>query len=253
MMSTVHVITVLYSIAILSMGSYTSGFSPSPSLRPLRLSSLRMDPLLFGVDPSDVVSYHQSIAISSISTVLASQGGEWSFLWFHGGAPAASLAPLNSDGVAAVASMKDYFLPTSSDEIMNKALEGAAQMQRKGNVINSADFIQLNQVMPGAKVPPPTMPVTTYPYTDEISKREIEWYARSADLLTRRLPTAITVYALLDFFVLPNQPDFFSDELEDDRMGVARDWFAGAIVRFGALLGVVFLTIFCENAFYHPI
>jgi len=243
-------IIVLYSITILSMGSYTSGFSPS--LRPRRLSSLRMDPLSLGVDPNDVVNYHQQ-SISSISTVLASQG-EWSFLWFHGGAASASIPPsLSSDGAAAVASMKDYFLPTSSDEIMNKALEGAAQLERKGNVINSADFIQLNQVMPGAKALPSPVPVTTYAYTEEISKREIEWYARSADLLTRRLPTAITVYALLDFFVLPNQPDLLSDELEDDRMGVAREWFAGASVRFGALMGVVFLTIFCENTFYHPI
>merc|ERR1719491_474164 len=140
---------------------------------------------------------------------------------------------------------------------MSKALENAAQLELKGNIINSADYIQLNQAMPGAKLPTtlptPSIPGNTYSYTNEINKREIEWYARSADLLTRRLPTAITVYALLDFFVLPNQPDLLSDELEDDRAGVAAEWVAGAGVRFGALMGVVFLTIFCENTFYHPI
>lgn len=244
-----YLIIVQYSLAMLSMGSNTSGFSASPP-RARRPSLLRMDPHSLGIDPNDVVNYHQSIAISSISTALASQGGEWSFLWFHGGAPANSIPP-SPDGAAAIATMKDYFLPTTSEEVMNKALESAAQL--KGDVISSADFIQLNQVMPGAKAPPPLIPPTTYPYTEEIGKREIEWIARSADLFTRRLPTAITVYALLDFFVLPNQPDLLSDELEDDRMGVAREWFGGTTVRLGALLSVVFLTIFCENAFYHPL
>jgi len=233
------------------MGSSTSGFSPSPP-RVRRQPLLRLEPLSLSIDPNDVVNYHQSIAISSISTAsaLAAQGGEWSFLWFHGGAPANSIPP-SPDGAAAMATMKDYFLPTSSEEVMNKALETAAQL--KENVVNSADFVELNQVMPGAKVPPPLVPAITYPYTEEIGKRELEWIARSADLLTRRLPTAITVYALLDFFVLPNQPDLLSDELEDDRMGVAREWVGGTSVRLGVLLGVVLLTIFCENAFYHPL
>lgn len=212
-----------------------------------------MDPVSLGVDPNDLISHHQSIAISSISTVLATQGGEWSFLWFHG-TPAESIPPsLNSDGAAAIATMKDYFLPTSSDEVAIKTLENAAQLERQGNVIYSADFIRLNQVLPGAKFSPPSVPANTYPYTEEIGVREIEWIARSADLLTRRLPLAMTVYALLDFFVLPNQPDLYSDELENDREGVFREWVGGASVRFGTLLSVVFLTIFCENVFYHPV
>lgn len=209
-----------------------------------------MDPISLGVDPNDLISHHHSFSTSSISTALATQG-EWSFLWFHGGSPAESIPPsLNSDGGAAIASMKDYFLPISNDEAATKTLEKAAELERQGNVVNSADFIQLNQIMPGAKVP---SPIPTYSYTEEISPREVEWIARSADLYTRRLPMAITVYALLDFFVLPNQPDLLNDEVENDRTGVFREWVGGASVRLGVLLGVVFLTIFCENAFYHPL
>jgi len=245
----------IYGIAVVSMGSYTLGFS-APPLRARQPSLLRLS---IGVDPNDVASYHDSISIESISTVLAAKTGGWSFLWFHGGAahgPAQSIPPLDSDGAAAISTMKDYFLPTSSDEVTGKALEAADQLEKQGNVIYSADFMELNQVMPGIKgsfSSSPAIPANVYQETEEISKRELEWYARSADLFTRRLPTAIAVFALLDFFVLPNQPDLLNEEMEDDRVGVARQWLGGASIRFGVLLGVIFLTMFCENVFYHPL
>jgi len=243
----------IYCIALLSMGSYTLGFS-APPLR-ARQPLLRLS---IGVDPNDVANYHDSISIESISTILAAKAGGWSFLWFHGGAahgPAHSIPPLDSDGGAAISTMKDYFLPTSNDEVMGKALEAADQLEKQGNVIYSADFVEPNQVMPGVNgfSSSPAIPANVYQETDEIGKRELEFYARSADLFTRRLPTAIGLFALLDFFVLPNQPDLLSDEMEDDRAGVASEWFGGAGIRFGALLGVIFLTMFCENLFYHPI
>jgi len=237
---------VIYAIAVFSMGSYTLGFS-APPLRARRPSLLRLS---IGVDPNDVVNYHDSI--SSLSTVLSSQTAEWSFLWFHGGAahePAQSIAPMGANGAAAISTMKDYFLPDANEQVMKKALEAADQLEKQGNVIYSADFMELNQVMPGKTA----IPAKVYEETAEISKRELEWYVRSTDLITRRLPTAITVYGLLDFFVLPNQPDLLSDEMEDDRTGIVRETLGGAGIRFVVLVGVVLLTMLCENVFYHPL
>jgi len=241
---------LLYGIAVFSMGSYTLGFS-APALRARRPSLLRLS---IGVDPNDVANYHDSI--SSLSTVLASQTGEWSFLWMHGGAhgPAQSLAPLDLDTSAAISTMKDFFLP---DEGMREALETADQLEKQGNVIYSGNFMDMTEAMPGGKVSlfssPPADPSKAYEATAEIGKRELEWYARSADLVQRRLPLAITTYALLDFFVMPNQPDILNEEVEDDRDGVRSEWLEGTTVRVGVLFGVILLTILCENIFYHPL
>merc|ERR1719162_468069 len=124
----------IYSIAVLSMVSYTLGFS-APPLRAQQPSLLRLS---IGVDPNDVASYHESISsIESISTVLAAQTAGWSFLGFHGGAahgPALSIPPLDSDGAAAISTMKDYFLPEANEEVMGKALQTADQLEKQGNV-----------------------------------------------------------------------------------------------------------------------
>ncbi len=92
-------------------------------------------------------------------------------------------------------------------------------------------------------------------YNEKINKRELEWIAQQFDIYMRKIPFAVTVYALLDFFVLApsNSRDVLSDELEDDRMGVAMDWVSSAAAKAGTLALIVVGIIFIENLTYHPV
>jgi chaperonin GroEL (HSP60 family) len=50
----------------------------------------------------------------------------------------------------------------------------------------------------------------------------------------RILPQAVLLYALLDFFVfLPTSRAVMSNEMEEDRMVVVKDWAGRAVVRLG--------------------
>ena len=44
-----------------------------------------------------------------------------------------------------------------------------------------------------------------------------------------------------------------SDELEEDRMVVVKDWAGKAVVRVGVFSTIVVATIVFENVFYNPI
>jgi len=178
-----------------------------------------------------------------------------------------SLPPVNTEAVSASAtsssnsinSVKDYFIPTSSEEATRRALEQYAQNKENtsGEMMKSSDFIQIDSAMPGAKdsrpIPRSTAFLPTETYNKEISKKEVRWISQQFDIYMRILPQAVLLYALLDFFVLPTSRAVMSDELEDDRMAVVKDWAGRAVVRLGVFSAIVTATIVFENVFYNPI
>jgi hypothetical protein len=197
------------------------------------------------VDPHDISS-----------NLLASS---WSLPFFHTAshpltyADGNSIPPLNTD--AATTFIRDYFLPTSSPELTQKTIEQAAAASAKatpGTIINSADFIRFDNVMPGASSSPSSTS-TTQIYKSVIDKDELVGIARQFDIFMRRIPQIAFLYALLDFFVLRTAQDVISDELEDDRVAVAQEWTAGAVTRLGTLVALSVLLVVGENLFYHPI
>ena len=114
--------------------------------------------------------------------------------------------------------------------------------------------------MPGAKgISNPSQlyqqQIRQYTYNEKIDKRELEWIAQQFDIYMRKIPFAVTLFALLDFFILSpaNTPDVLSDELEDDRTGVVAEWFSNALSKLGVLAGIVVAIIFVENLTYHPL
>lgn len=172
-----------------------------------------------------------------------------------------SLPPVNSENpnVNEINSVKDYFLPTSSEETTRRALEQYAQGKKNssGEMAKSSDLIQIDSKLPGVKgsekLSRTTAFLPTPTYNTEISKREVLWISQQFDIYMRRLPQAVFIYALLDFFVLPTSRAVMSDELEDDRMAVAKDWAGRAVFRAGVFSTIVVATSVFENVFYHPI
>lgn len=160
--------------------------------------------------------------------------------------------------------MKDYFIPTTDNDATIKALEGFVQSKEaltgSATLPNSSDLMQFDQVMPGAKgLANPSIQQLQqqqqYSYNAKIDKRELDWIAQQFDIYMRKIPFAVTLYALLDFFVLSpngNARDVLSDELEDDRMAVVKDWVSSATMKFGILVSIVFAIIIIENLTFHP-
>lgn len=172
-----------------------------------------------------------------------------------------SLPPLDAESTSIISTMKDYFIPTTSNDATIKALEGfvkAKEATSGAALPNSADLIQFDAAMPGTKglpANPSIQALQTYTYNEKIDKRELEWIAQQFDIYMRKIPFAVTVYALLDFFVLSpgDNRDVLSDELEDDRTSVVMDWASRAVVRIGILASIVFGIIFIENLTFHPL
>lgn len=179
----------------------------------------------------------------------------------------ATLPPLDPDTTNAISTMKDYFIPTTSNDATLKTLEGYVQAKQAfsggaggTSLPNSSDLIRYDTVMPGAKgLANPSiqaqMAMQKNTYHDKIDKNELEWIAQQFDIYMRKIPFAVTVYALLDFFVLSpaNSPDLLSEELEEDRGAVVKDWVSGAISKIGVLASIVLAIIFIENLTYHPV
>ena len=182
----------------------------------------------------------------------------------------ATLPPLDPDTANSISTMKDYFIPTTSNDATIKALEGFVQSKQEftssagagagATLPNSSDLIQYDSVMPGAKgISNPSQlyqqQIRQYTYNEKIDKRELEWIAQQFDIYMRKIPFAVTLFALVDFFILSpaSTPDVLSDELEDDRMGVVADWFSNALSKLGVLAGIVVAIIFVENLTYHPL
>jgi hypothetical protein len=181
----------------------------------------------------------------------------------------ATLPPIDPDTTNAINTMKDYFIPTTSNDATIKALEGFVQSKQAAAAAgsslplpNSSDLIQFDQAMPGAKgLVNPSVTLMQqqqqYNYHEQIDKRELEWIAQQFDIYMRKIPFAVTLYALLDFFVLSpgsaNTRDIMIDELEDDPNGVAMEWVSNAASKGAILASIVVAIIFIENLTYHPV
>jgi len=176
--------------------------------------------------------------------------------------PPQPLPPINTEvNSNNINSVKDYFIPTSSEEAARRALENYATSKEAGKgeeMIQSSEFIQIDSAMPGAKgskeIPRNEAFLPTPTYTKEINKREILWISQQFDIYLRRLPQAAFIYALLDFFVLPTSRAVISDELEEEggRADVAKAWAGRAVFRLGVFSAIVASTSVFENLFYHP-
>ena len=168
------------------------------------------------------------------------------------------LPPVNTESNG-MNSVKDYFIPTSSEEETRRALEKYAQAKQNtsGELAKSSDMIQIDTAMPGVKGSKPISKSTAFlptpTYNTEINKKEVLWISQQFDIYLRKLPQAAFLYALLDFFVLPTSRAVINDELEDDRVGVVKEWGGRAVFRVGVFSSIVVATTVFENVFYHPI
>lgn len=176
--------------------------------------------------------------------------------------PPQSLPPMNNEmSPNEIASVRDYFLPTESQETTRKALEQFAkkQEQAKGQseIVKSSDFIVFDTAMPGnnayKQIERSKVDLPTPTYNKEISKKEINWIAQQFDTYLSKLPQAAIIFALLDFFVLPTSKSVYSDELEEDRVEVVKDFVGRSLVRVGVFSGIVAITLVFENLFNNPV
>lgn len=176
--------------------------------------------------------------------------------------PPQSLPPINNElSPSEIASVRDYFLPTESQEATRKALEQFArkQEQAKGqlDIVRSSDFIQFDTAMPGnnayKQIERTKVDLPTPTYNKEISKKEINWIAQQFDTYLSKLPQAAILFALVDFFVLPTSKPVYSDELEEDRVEVVKEFVGRSLVRLGVFSGIVVITLAFENIFNNPV
>ena len=200
-----------------------------------------------------------SILITRAENTILPHGGRKRQHTFLAVAPQ-SLPPVSTEAAStSINSVKDYFIPTSSEEASRRALEKYAQGKENssGEMIKSSDFIQIDSALPGAKDSKPisrsTAFLPTETYNKEISKKEVLWISQQFDIYMRKLPQAVFIYALLDFFVLSTSRAVMSDELEEDRMAVVKDWAGRAVVRVGVFSTIVAATILFENVFNNSI
>lgn len=222
--------------------------------------------LSLGLNPSDV-SHIDDQAVSSVLTTLttatsavAAKSSGWSLPlpWFHTEpthiyATGKSLAPIDSEAVSSsVAAVKDYFIPTTSEDAARNVLENyvKAKQATGGDLASSSEWIQIDPKMPGVPIRN-TGP--NYTINPEITRRELDHIARETDIYMRKIPQAVILYGLLDFFVLPASKEVMSDELEEDRTGVAKEFAFRSAIRLGVFTAIAFATIFVESLTYHPV
>ncbi len=186
--------------------------------------------------------------------------------------PVDNAATAGADNLNNIVTLKDYFIPTTSNEDTIKTLQNYVDAKQAAAITgktlpNSSDFIKFDNVMPGAKGyinPSPSISGSSiqsqsqYNYQQTIQKQELEWITQQFDIYMRKIPFAVTLYALIDFFVIsPSSSsyssDLLSEELEEDRAGVVMDWIAGATQKLFVLAGIVVAIIFIENLTYHPL
>lgn len=205
-----------------------------------------------------------SVAVSAFSgTLINIQQLSTNRLALHA-IPPQSLPPINTDvSPTELASVRDYFLPTESQEATRKALEQFVKKQQlngapdKATIVRSADFIQFDTAMPGnsayKRIESDKVDLPTPTYLKEINKREINWIAQQFDTYLSVLPRAAIVFALLDFFILPTSKSVYSDELDEDRVSVVKDFVGRSIFRLGVFSSIVAVTIAFENIFNNPV
>ena len=253
--------SVHLSLLCVLLGNTSAFHTPHfTSISKSSASSLSLNPTdLAHVDEQTVNSVFSSL--TAASSAFAAKSSFWSYLplpWVHVDhnsiyATGKSLPPIDPDAVSGSASaVKDYFIPTESESAARDVLENylKAKQVAGGELPSSSEFIKIDAQMPGAAA---KNTGTTYKINPEITKREIEYVARETDIIMRKIPQAAIIYGLLDFFVLPASKEVMSDELEDDRVGVTKEFAFRASIRLGVFIAIAFATILVENLTYHPV
>ena len=215
----------------------------------------------------DIASTSTHLVSTLLSTMYSATSGaskhsqQWSFLWFQVGpvdpySTGHSIVP--SEYGKNIQQVQDFFTPdaTTTGNLF-KALDPVAtnlDTSSTSSLTNSADLIQIKSVMPGTPrslvVPDPTMTQTTY--NTQINKKEIETIASHFDLIMKKIPLAVTIFALVDFFGFGGK-DVWNKELDDNRPQAAVDWIVQSSIRVGMAVLVVWATVFVSKWTYHPL
>ena len=204
---------------------------------------------------------------SLLSTMYAtgiqqSSSNDWSFLWSGGShhhhldphyANGQSIVPINPDQVGAI---KDYFLPSTSEQVTNAAIAAQQKAIQAGapTTYDASDFTILKNGPPSFSHPATTMQqttTTTTTGTTPIDANELEWIARTFDLFSRKVPVAALFYALVDFFFI-GANDVYKEDLDEDKPVVVADWITQSAARVVAAFVIGTIVIGFENITYHP-
>jgi hypothetical protein len=227
------------------------------SLDPAELTLSTLQPTIDATSPENwIVS--SPILSTLLPTMYTATAGaakhteQWSFLWFHGGPmdpyiTGHSLVPAD---LGKLEQIQDFFTPNSLPDASKSLSTVYKNTDTLSTARNSAEFIRINSVMPGA--PRPLQDPHTYEYNPKIDKREIETIARHFDLVMKKIPLAVTVFALVDFFGFGGN-NLLSTELEENRPKAAVDWVVQSSIRVGIAVIVVWVTVLVSKLTYHPI
>jgi len=203
------------------------------------------------IEHQDLLTDHEMLGslMSTMYATTAKQSNEWSFLWFHFGSNAdpyntgQSLLPINPNDNGAV--IRDYFLPTYSEGASNAAIAAQQKALQAGATFDASDMTILS---PGKLPSSSSSNISPNP----IDKNELEFIARSMDLVARKIPTAALLFATFDFFFI-GANDVYKEDLEEDGPIVVADWVTQSAARVVAAFLIVFFVIFVDNVTYHPL
>lgn len=211
------------------------------------------------------MAHHESSELlgSLLSTMYATgikqSSNDWSFLWFNSGgshlldphyANGQSIAPIDPDQVGAI---KDYFLPTTSEQVTNAAIAAQQKAIQAGAsaTYDPSDFTILKNGPPAFSHPTMQQTTPTTMGTKPIDANELEWIARTFDIFSRKIPVAALFYALVDFFFI-GANDVYKEDLDEDKPVVVADWITQSAARVVAAFVIGTLVIGFENISYHP-
>mmetsp|Transcript_6443 Transcript_6443/g.9545 ORF Transcript_6443/g.9545 Transcript_6443/m.9545 type:complete len:266 (+) Transcript_6443:128-925(+) len=85
----------------------------------------------------------------------------------------------------------------------------------------------------------------------ELTRQDLQFLARSSDIAAR-IPTAMILYVLFDFFFLSADNDIYKEEIDEDAPGVLVESLFTMASRVGVIFMFVLATMATSFAFYHP-
>lgn len=201
-----------------------------------------------------------SLLSTMYATGIKQSSNDWSFLWFNSGgthpldphyANGQSIVPIHPDQVGAV---KDYFLPSTSEQVTNAAIAAQQKAIQAGAsaTYDASDFTILKNGPPSFSHPSMQQTTTTTTMgTKPIDANELEWIARTFDIFSRKIPVAALFYALVDFFFI-GANDVYKEDLDEDKPVVVADWITQSAARVVAAFVIGTIVIGLENVSYHP-
>jgi len=211
---------------------------------------------------TDNLSNSSPLLPALLSTMYTATSGaskhaqQWSFLWFQGGPvdPYSTGHSIVPTDIGKMDQMQDFFTPDSISGAFKNTMD---PLYKNTDTLptpltKSADLIRINSALPGAPRSLPDPQTTAYTYNTKIDKREIETIASHFDLVIKKIPLAVTLFALVDFFGFGGK-DVWNTELEENRPKAAVDWVVQSSIRVGIAVGIVWVTVFVSKWTYHPI